>query len=156
MTIGFVLFAIGGSMVIIGGKLLFDAIDPAVAYDPHATLNANDLAACTIPAAPLDEDHIFIKADDRLHGEPTSPNQPMTVTHKKADGYVRIGVEVSPAGELYMDHEGVLHFKGDMDASARIFFDSWLKPACDNYIQEELKRGKQEKTENSPAEPGGD
>lgn len=33
--------------------------------------------------------------------------------------------------------DGVLCFDGNMDESARIFFEHYLKPMCDNYIKDQ-------------------
>jgi len=39
-------------------------------------------------------------------------------------------------GYLFMNDRGKLEFKGDVEESARVFFEEYLKPMCEKYIKE--------------------
>lgn len=48
------------------------------------------------------------------------------------------------AGRLYVDGEdGRLKFKGDVDASAKSFFEHLIKEYCEPYIEQEIARRKE-------------
>lgn len=39
-----------------------------------------------------------------------------------------------PIARLWVE-DGLMHFEGNMDQAAKMFFEHYLKPICDNYIK---------------------
>ena len=58
-------------------------------------------------------------------------------------------------GRLTFD-DNQIHFTGKADESAKIFFENFLKPLCDDYIKERLDNGTTKAPTNSPEAHNGD
>ncbi len=55
--------------------------------------------------------------------------------------------EQKEVGRLYVDEkDGKLKFSGNIDASAKVFFEHLIKQYCDSYIEKEI--AKRKKNEN--------
>lgn len=43
--------------------------------------------------------------------------------------------EIETHGRLFVNNAGKLEFEGDVEESARVFFEGYLKPMCEEYLE---------------------